>query len=284
MSIIIKIFVFIFGAMAGSFLNMYIYRTIKNEGEGTSESVLNPKRSYCPLCKKMIVWFDNIPVLSYIFLKGRCRYCSGVISVRYCIVEAFSGVLTLLLYLYYVTGQNNIVFFAISLFILYAMIAVTIIDFYAMIIPDGITYSGIILGLICSVLFPVLHVPIQINDFFINLPVPLNSLVGSLLGIIVGGGILYLIGIIGELILKKEAMGGGDVKLLAMVGAFLGWRQVLLVVFMACILGLFGSLFFIFKKNKKLGDQIPFGPFLAIASVIVMCFGRQIISKYMLLF
>jgi len=271
MTIIIIIFLFILGAIVGSFLNVYIYRVCKNEIENTKETVFRPKRSYCPACGKQIAWYDNIPLVSYlILLQGRCRSCRTIISFRYFSGELICAVLTVLLYYFFVIIHNSVPQFLISLLLGYALLAVTCIDFKVMIIPDEI-----FIGVLISFIYPNLQ-----ENIFTNINPHFNALYSSLTGVLVGGGVLILFGLIGEFLFKKEAMGGGDVKLLAMVGGFLGYKSVFFVVFLASLLGSIFSLSAILLKKKNRRDYIPFGPFLAMASLIVLCFKKELIQMF----
>ncbi|MBU0650813.1 prepilin peptidase, partial [bacterium] len=283
MNIFFRICVFIFGSVIGSFLNVYIFRYCKNEVEKTKESVFKPARSYCPACKKQIAWYDNIPILSYILLFGKCRKCGEKISFGYTAVELFTAFVSLGLYVFYIEKMGSVVYFSIALFLAYAMIALSVVDMKIYLIPDGITIGGVVLGVIVSVVYPDLHVPITFHPFFAELAPRLNALCASIFGIVVGGGVLYLIGVLGHWLFKKDAMGGGDVKLMAMAGALLGYRSVFLILFLASLLGTFVSLFFVLIGKKKMADEIAFGPFLAAAFMAVFVLQRYIllwIEKY----
>lgn len=239
--------VFIFGAVVGSFLNVCIYRIPRNES-----LILPPSR--CPDCNERIVIYDNIPVLSYIFLKGRCRNCDSKIPLTYPFVEILNGILYLSLFLYFGWGAQ---FLAYSVF-LSSLIIVTFIDLAHQIVPDRITIPGIVLGiLIASTLLPV-------------------GLMNSLSGAILGGGLFYL-----TAILSRGGMGGGDIKLIAMIGAFLGWKEVLLTIFLSALSGsLIGISLMVFRgKGRK--HKIPFGPFLALGATLSLFWGKDIIKWYL---
>ncbi len=252
--LLIKTFVFIFGAIVGSFLNVCIYRMAREE------SVVRP-RSHCPNCSSIIYWYDNIPLLSYIFLLGKCRFCRKPISLRYPIVELLTAVAFILLYNHL---GFNIRLFAYLLFIC-GLIVATFVDISHRIIPDEISIGGIIVGLILSVIFPQLQ-----NEYS-----HLWSGLQSILGIIIGGGIIYLTGLLGDFIFKKETMGGGDVKLLAMVGAFFGWKIALLTFFIAPFFGLVAGIIVLIRTKDHL---IPYGPFLSLAAIVAIFYSRQIIN------
>lgn len=260
-----KILVFIFGSIVGSFLNVCIHRMPRGE------SVVWP-HSHCPYCKKKIPTYDNIPFLSYIFLKGRCRFCKVRISLRYPLVELLTALMFLAVFNRYGLTYD---FFIFSLFICSLIIA-TFIDIQERIIPDEISIGGIIFGFILTAIRGFNLRPFSYDT---------RHLFDSLLGIIVGGGIIYLTGKIFDLvyfkILKRppiqgetESMGGGDVKLLAMIGAFLGWQKVIFVFFLAPFLGaLVGIINYLVKK----GHIIPYGPFLSFAAIFSIFWMDKII-------
>ena len=252
--LILKIFLFCLGAVLGSFLNVCIYRMPRKE------SVIRPG-SHCPHCKAKIAWYDNIPLLSYFILKGRCRHCGAKISFRYFVVELLSA--GLLLFLFYHFGLS--LPFVIYALLILSLIVVSFIDIDIREIPDEISLSGIVIGLTLSVAFP------QLQDTFLRS----TALLRSFLGILAGGGSIYLTGLIGNAIFKKETMGGGDVKLMAMVGAFIGWKLALLTFFIAPF---FGSAVGIVLKIRKGESLIPYGPFLSLATLVSIVWGDQIIN------
>lgn len=245
-----------FGMMIGSFLNVCIFRLPRNL------SVVWPP-SACPKCSKKIAWYDNIPVLSFLILGARCRNCKDGISPRYPLVEALGGFAAF--WAIHWWGATPYGYMAAALF--FAFIAVTFIDLEHEIIPDEITLSGIALGAVFSVIFPAWHGTRE------HLP----GLVSSLIGVLVGGGILLAMGMVGEKIFKKEAMGGGDVKFLAAFGAFFGWQGALLSLFIASFAG---AIFGIAIRIATGKDRIPFGPYLVIGCVVYMLWGKDIISWY----
>jgi len=250
--VIFYIFAFTLGAVVGSFLNVCIYRLPKNE------SIVFPP-SRCPGCGKGIRWYDNVPIISYLLLRGRCRSCGASISIQYPLVELLNALLTLFLFM---KSGPSFAFLVLFLFCS-AMVVITFIDLEHQIIPDEISLPGIIAGFIFS--------------FFI----PQLGWLNSLLGILVGGGSLWLVAWGYEMLTKKEGMGGGDIKLLAMMGAFFGWKAVPFIIFVSSLTGsLIGiSVMLAQKKDSKLA--IPFGPFLAFGSVIYIFFGRQMIHWYL---
>lgn len=256
MSTIILILIILIGLALGSFSNVCIYRIPQKK------SILFPG-SFCPRCGKKIRSYDNIPLLSYIILKGRCRNCKAKISLQYPLVEFITSALLVLAYLRFGLTWD---FAARGILILF-MILIFFIDLKHRIIPDVLTFPGIILGFLLS--------------FVVTSP----SILNSLLGILVGGGMFYLAAILGELLFKKESLGGGDIKLAMMLGAFLGWQKILLVLLLSAFLGtLIGGAALFLSKDVKETRTIPFGPFLALGTVIAMFAGDAIISAYLKFF
>jgi len=265
-NIIIKMFVFIFGSIVGSFLNVCIHRL------PLEQSIIKP-RSHCPHCNKIIPWYDNIPFISYLILRGRCRFCRQKISFRYFLVEFITASIFLIFYIRYGLGFN-FVFYA--LFVC-ALIVATFVDIQHRIIPDEVSVGGIVVGLLLSGFRGLGLSPFTFNASFI---------LGSLLGILVGGGSIYLTGKTFDLVyfklLKKgpidgetESMGGGDVKLLAMIGAFLGWKVALLTFFLAPFFGaIIGIVNLIIRKQHT----IPYGPFLSLAAFVSLFWADRILG------
>ena len=248
-----KIAVFIFGSIAGSFLNVCIYRLPKGK------SVIVPG-SHCPNCTAAIHWHDNIPILSYIFLGGRARCCKAKISSRYFMVEILTASAFLISFSVFGLTPK---FFAYAVMVS-GLIVATFVDFEIQEIPDEVSIGGLAIGLILAVAFPsILSETTRLNGF-------LNSFLGAL----AGGGMIYAMGILGEFAFKREAMGGGDVKLLAMIGAFIGWKLVVLTFFMA---PLFGGVVGIILKIRYGRDIIPYGPYLSLAAICSIFFGERII-------
>ena len=244
--------IFILGLIVGSFSNVCIYRIPRNE------SIIYPA-SHCPKCRSNILPKDNIPLLSYILLKGRCRHCKSKIPIQYPIVEFLTGLIYLIIYLIYgLSGQ-----FLIYIILSSALIIIAFIDLNEQIVPDVISLPGTAIGFILS--------------FF----VPYISFINSALGVIIGGGVILIIGIAGSAIFKKEAMGGGDVKLAAMIGAFLGWRYITISLFLGFFLGALTGIFLIMAKIKSREDAVPFGPFIVLGSFITLLWGEKIISWYL---
>ncbi len=250
---LIFILVFIVGLAIGSFLNVLIYRLPR-------EKKFVFGRSYCPSCQKPIKFYDNIPVLSYLILAGKCRSCKAKISLRYPLVELLNGLAYLFFFFQYGVSYNFLIFSFLSS----ALIVIFFVDIDFQIIPDLITFPGMVLGLAVSLL------PGGIG------------IVNSLIGLVVGGGVLYLIAILGDWLFKKESMGGGDIKMTAMLGAFLGWQKVVLIFFAGAFIGLFVSIIMMIVSKKVRSTRvIPFGPFLAAAAMIAIIYGDSIISFYL---
>jgi len=245
------ILIFILGLVLGSFSNVCIYRIPRNE------SIIFPA-SHCPKCNSPIKPIDNIPLLSYILLKGRCRNCKSKIAIQYPIVELLTGIIYLIIYLIYGLTIQTLIYIILSS----ALIIITFIDLNEQIVPDIISLPGIVIGFIIS--------------FF----VPYLSYANSALGILVGGGIILIIGLAGSAIFKKEAMGGGDVKLAAMIGAFLGWRYIITSLFLGFFLGALAGIILILSKIKSREDTVPFGPFIVLGSIITILWGEKILSWY----
>jgi leader peptidase (prepilin peptidase)/N-methyltransferase len=246
-----EIFIFIFGLCIGSFLNVCIYRLPE------SKSIVHP-RSMCPKCETLIASYDNIPILSYIVLGGKCRHCKAPISLRYPVIEFLSGMFAVGVALKYgITFEALIYYIFVA-----ALLVITFIDIDHQIIPDVITLPGI----------PVF--------FVAGFALSQITVVQSLLGILVGGGSLFLVAWLYHLVTKKEGMGGGDIKLLAMMGAVIGWQGVLFTIFVASAVGTISGLLLMLKAGKSMKLAIPFGPFLALGGTAYILFGPQLIAWY----
>jgi len=271
------IFIFIFGTIIGSFLNVVIHR-VPNE-----ESIVFPN-SACPNCEKPIKSYDNIPILSWLILGGKCRNCKNPISPRYLFVEILTGLL--FLSVYWSIGFNA--FLPVALIFVAAVVSLVFIDAEHMILPNVITYPLLVFALLVRIIFPLLFGENYFSDFrFFPLnrmddyPVWLTSLVGAILGGIVGGGFLWLVGAIWKKLRGVDAMGLGDVKMMFAVGALLGWRLTLLSIFLGAFAGAVIGIFVIARqKEKDFQTQIPFGIFLGIGSIISLLFGEQLIGWY----
>lgn len=237
---------FLFGSAIGSFLNVCIYRIPKKE------SIVFPS-SHCPACNKKIKPYDNIPIISYILLKGRCRECGERISFQYPLVEFLNAAGYVIMVWKFGAGINAVIY----ALLFSALIVVTFIDLEYQIIPDRITLPGILIGFILGATV---------------LPVGwLNSLIGLLLG----GGLFYLVAVA-----SRGGMGGGDIKLIAMLGAFLGWRYTLLTIFLGALAGAIVGLSLMVFKGKGRKHPVPFGPFLALGAIASLLWGNDIINWY----
>ncbi len=245
----------LFGLLIGSFLNVCIWRLPRGE------SIAWPA-SHCPSCKTPIRWHDNLPVIAYLILGGRCRSCKVRIPLRYPFVELLGGLSAFLAFSVW-SGP----YAAMAAVIFWALIVVTWIDLEHQIIPDEISVGGVVIGPIFSFFFPVWIG--GANGYW--------ALLWSGVGILLGGGILYLMAVVGEKVFKKEAMGGGDVKLLAAMGAFFGWEGVLFTLFAGSIAGSFVGLAVKWTTRKEV---IPFGPYLAMGCFLYMLYGKAILGWY----
>lgn len=238
---------FVLGAVIGSFLNVCIYRI------PAEESVVTP-RSRCPQCLTTIRWYHNLPVVSWLLLRGRCAYCGAPFSVRYPLVEALTGILfALFLYRFGLHPATLVAWLLVA-----ALVAISFIDLDHQIIPDVISLPGIPIGFLCSFALPWV------------------SWQSSLLGILLGGGILLAIALGYEWLTKQEGMGLGDVKLLAMLGAFLGAPAILPVIFLASIMGSLVGIPLMLIKRAGRRLAIPFGPFLSAAALVYLYFVSRI--------
>jgi leader peptidase (prepilin peptidase)/N-methyltransferase len=250
---------FVFGAVVGSFLNVCIARLPEKK------SLVRPG-SHCPACSTPIRWYDNVPVLSFIVLRGKCRQCGSSISLQYPTVELLTAVLFVLL----VRQFTNPVVLGIYAVFTCSLIVVTFIDFKHYIIPDEISIPGIFIGLAVGLLPRSVTGGQMVNGSFLN----------SLIGCVVGGGLLYLTALFSLAVFKKEGMGGGDIKLLGMVGAFLGWKLALMTIVLGSVLGAIVGVTLIAVRLKQRTDYIPFGPFLALAATLSLLYGDIIFSLY----
>ena len=248
----LPVFAFIFGLVIGSFLNVCISRLPKNE------SIVFPG-SKCPVCQNTLKWYHNIPVISFIFLKGRCSFCGTRISPTYPVVEILMGIFTLLLFSKYGPSVNFLIFLAFVA----ALVVVSFIDLELRIIPNVISLPGIVVGLLVS---------------FIRQDL---TFIDSLIGAIAGGGVLMLVVKVYYQIRKSEGMGWGDVKLLAMIGAFLGWRSLPFVILSSSFLGAFIGVVIMFAQKKDLKYAVPFGPFLSLGAVMYIFVGPMLIDWYL---
>ncbi|GAB4170320.1 MAG: A24 family peptidase [Geothermobacteraceae bacterium] len=252
---LLLLFAFILGACIGSFLNVCIYRI------PAGESVVKP-RSRCPVCGKAIAWYENIPVLSWLLLRARCSGCGVSISWRYPLVEFLTGALFVEVLWIFGFGWGTPVYWVFVAM----LVAITFIDLDHQIIPDVISLPGIVIGFAASFLLPWV------------------GWLDSLIGVLVGGGSLLAIALGYQLLTGKEGMGGGDIKLLAMIGAFLGWQAVLPVVLFASLSGTLVGVPLMLAKGEGGKLALPFGPFLALGALVQLFWGREIFSWYLSFF
>jgi leader peptidase (prepilin peptidase)/N-methyltransferase len=244
----------VFGALIGSFLNVCISRIPKEE------SIVTPG-SHCPDCNNPIQFYDNIPVISYLLLWGKCRDCRKPISPQYPIIEGVTAVLSLFVFWKCGPSLSYVYYFVF----LAALVVMTMIDLYHQIIPDVISLPGIVIGVLGSLVVPEIR--------FLN----------SVLGVLLGGGSLYAVATLYEWLFKREGMGGGDVKLLGMIGAFLGWQMVILTILLSSLIGSIVGIGVMIVRGKDFKYAIPFGPFLSLGAVLALFYGEGLIRWYLLL-
>ena len=272
------IFVASIGAVVGSFLNVVIHR-VPNE-----QSIVFPN-SACPKCQTPIKPYDNIPVLSWLILGGKCRACKAPISMRYPAVELLTAMVFALIY--WQIGFTP--FLPVCLIFAAALISLSFIDAEHMILPNVITYPLLVFALVVRVVYPLVFDANYFGDttywpatYFSGQPAWLISLIGAIFGALVGGGFLWLVGKVWEITRGVEAMGLGDVKLMLGVGTLLGWRMTMLSIFLAAFVGAVVGVALITKqKDKDFQTQIPFGVFLGPGSLISLLFGEQMIRWYL---
>ncbi|MGE5086925.1 MAG: prepilin peptidase, partial [Bacillota bacterium] len=225
------------------------------------ESVVKP-RSYCYSCKTPIKWYDNIPILSWFILRGKCRHCGAKFSFRYPLVEIITGVLFALSYHYAGISWNLLEY----LIFIFGLVVCTFIDLDHMILPDEFTLSGIVIGLVGAALNPQ------------------REFLDAFFGVLMGGGFLWGMAYVYYLMTKNEGMGGGDIKLLAWIGALLGWKAIPFVIMSSAIIGSVVGLLAARKQRAGLKTVIPFGPYLALGAVIYLFGGQTIALWYLDLF
>jgi leader peptidase (prepilin peptidase) / N-methyltransferase len=267
----------VFGAIIGSFLNVVIHRVPREE------SIVFPN-SRCPSCGAAIAFYDNIPILSYAVLGGRCRGCSSPISIRYPAVE----LLTALLFVT-VTWRDGISpALPFDLVFATSIVALVFIDAEHMILPNAITYPGIVFAVVARFTVPFVtgrpsfdDVPSLMQGTLGTTPIWVVSLVGALIGALIGGGSLWLMGWTWEKLRGIEAMGLGDVKMMFMVGAYLGWRLTILTIFIGVLSGsLIGILLMMKQRDRNMQMLLPFGVFLGLGSIAALLFGAEIVGWY----
>ncbi|RKD34591.1 prepilin peptidase [Thermohalobacter berrensis] len=235
--------------LIGSFLNVCIYRIPRGK------SISYPP-SHCPKCDTRLKPLDLIPVISYIFYRGKCRYCGEKISLQYPLIEILTAIIYILLFLKYGLTITFIKYATLSSLLL----VISVIDYQHKIIPDKLNIFGLITGFIF----------ISLYNFKIGL-------INGTIGLLIGGGLFLLIAV-----LTKGAMGGGDIKLMAVIGLWMGWKYIILISLLSFVFGAIISLLLLLFKIKDRKDYIPFGPFIALATFVTILYGSEIIQYYMI--
>lgn len=253
--IFFDIFAFIFGAAIGSFLNVCIFRI------PAEESIVRPL-SQCPHCHHPIRFYDNIPIISFILLRAKCRDCDEKISWRYPLVELITGLLALLLFMKFGLTLDFLVYFIFTA----VLITISFIDLDHQIIPDVLSLPGIPIFFLLAV-------------FVVKVP-----WMEAAIGLLIGGGVLFAIAFVYEFITKREGMGGGDIKLLGMIGGFLGWKSLIFILLVSSVLGAIVGISVMVIKKQDMKYAVPFGPFLSAAAVAYLFWGdafmRFLIYRY----
>jgi len=267
----------VFGAIIGSFVNVVIYRLPREE------SIVLPS-SRCPDCGAAIAFYDNVPVLSYLLLGGRCRACKAHISARYPAVEALTAALWVI-----VAWRDGLTWaLPFDLVFVTAITALIFIDAEHMILPNAITYPGIVFALVARLALPYLmgrpyfdDLNMLVNGMLAGMPLWAASLVGALVGALVGGGSLWLMGWTWEKLRGIEAMGLGDVKMMFMVGAYLGWQLTILTIFLGALSGsVIGIAITLYEGRRDLKSYLPYGVYLGIGAIVALFFGSLIVNWY----
>jgi leader peptidase (prepilin peptidase)/N-methyltransferase len=267
----------VFGAIIGSFLNVVIHRV------PIEESIVFPN-SRCPSCGAALAFYDNIPVLSYVALRAKCRNCKEHISFRYPAVE----LLTAALFVGVAWHDGLSAALPFDLIFVSALLSLVFIDAEHMLLPNVITYPGIIFALVARVAIPLLtgtphfdDVPSLAQGAFAGMPIWVASLAGALIGALVGGGSLWLMGWTWEKLRGIEAMGLGDVKMMFMVGAYLGWRLTILTIFVGVLTGsIIGILLMARQRERNMQMLLPFGVFLGLGAIAALLFGSPLVEWY----
>jgi len=242
-------------------------------------SVVTP-RSFCPSCKKAIPWYLNIPLVTFLALRGRCKHCGTKISPRYFLVELLTAVLFLLIWMKFgfqpgprALGLSPVTHWAVVptyWLVVSGLILGSFVDIEYLIIPDRVTLGGIAAGLILSVVVPALH----------GTEGRLTALVYAGVGAALGWGVLWAVAVLGKLVFRKDAMGFGDVKLLGAIGAFMGWRSVLCTIMLSSLAGSMVGLALVAAQRKEMQSKIPYGPYLALAAVVWLLWGPALWQAY----
>jgi len=267
----------VFGALIGSFLNVVIHRV------PLEESIVFPN-SRCPSCGGVIAFYDNIPVVSYLVLRAKCRHCKERISFRYPAVE----LLTAALFIAVAWHDGLSVALPFDLVFVSALLALVFIDAEHMILPNVITYPGIVFAVIARIAIPYLSGTSHFDDIpslsqgaLANMPFWVTSLTGALIGALLGGGSLWLMGWTWEKLRGIEAMGLGDVKMMFMVGAYLGWRLTILTIFVGVLTGsIIGIALMARQGQRNMQMLLPFGVFLGLGAIAALLFGVPLVEWY----
>ncbi|HOK41024.1 MAG TPA: prepilin peptidase [bacterium] len=270
MNLLFFFLIFIFGLIIGSFLNVLIYRIPINQ------SIILP-RSYCPHCHTPIKATDNIPILSFIFLKGKCRFCKKKISYQYPLVELLTAILFIFLFkrFYFVND-----FISLGIYIVYTsiLIVISFIDINHYIIPDILNFSLLFIGFFSSFFIRFPYYGLTIKQRFLT----------SFLSLFIAGLIWFLISYVGNKIylkkIRKEALGLGDVKLFIAIGSFLNLKLLFITMYLAVFIAGFSSIFIMIIFKKGLRDHIPLGPFISIAAILIILFNNEIINIWNFIF
>jgi len=264
---------FVLGIVVGSFLNVCIYRIPRGGTIG------RPRRSFCPRCGVALRWYDNIPLASFIALQGRCRDCGEPISWRYPAAELLTGLLFSLIY--FRQGAQvgtDVGQLIVMLLVTTLLVFASAVDVEFTIIPEEATVFGMLGGLLAGFLLPQLHVGAADYQTFERLTgfAHLDGLIGSAIGAVGGGLMVLFFALFGRVVFQKEALGFGDVTLMAMVGSFLGWKVVLVAFFLAPFFGLLYGLPLLILKDEHV---MPYGPFLSLGAVLTLVF-RESLCQY----
>jgi len=261
---------FVLGSIVGSFLNVCIYRLPREK------SPWRPRRSYCPHCHEPIAWYDNVPLLSYFLLRGQCRHCGFVISSRYVLVEFLTAAMFAVTYGVLSGRGEGLGVIAVYLGLMAFLITASFIDLEFRIIPNSLSVGAILLAPLFSVLVPELHDRVRFGRTFLFTAGSLaGPLAACLVGMVVGAAATWAAGVAGKVLFKREAMGLGDVKLMAALGGFLGWRLILLVFFVAPLFGAIAGGIHLLRTREH---HIPYVPFVSIAAAVAMLWGDRIFS------
>jgi len=274
-------YAFVLGAVTGSFLNVCVHRLPRG-------FMLHTPPSHCPFCNEQIRWYDNVPILGYLLLGRRCRFCGIRISPRYAIVEGITGLL--FAYIAYATvGRGKVDYVRLGVYVALAaaLVAASFVDFEFRIIPDEISIPGMFIAPVVSLVWPHLHEwtePIFVQSLaklvFADPAAHTHvcGLLASLVGMGFGAGMIWALGVIGRVLFRKEAMGFGDVKLMGFVGGLLGWKLVVLAIVVAAFVGAAVGLLSLLRTRDT---RLPFGPYLSIGSLVAALHHQQIADWFL---